>query len=98
MIHSDKTPLPQTDLSQIHINDAPAGALRAWPGNHWWQNYHNPQLNQLVEQALADSPSLAVVRQRVEIAKAQTDRARADDLPIVNFGADVERQKCRLKV
>ncbi|MGO2259177.1 MAG: efflux transporter outer membrane subunit [Hafnia alvei] len=93
MIHSDKTPLPQTDLSQIHINDAPAGALRAWPGNHWWQNYHNPQLNQLVEQALADSPSLAVVRQRVEIAKAQTDRARADDLPIVNFSADVERQK-----
>ncbi|WP_418008399.1 hypothetical protein [Obesumbacterium proteus] len=45
MIHSNKTPLPQTDLSQIHINDAPAGALRAWPGNHWWQNYHNPQLN-----------------------------------------------------
>ncbi|MCE9920811.1 TolC family protein [Hafnia paralvei] len=85
--------MPQTDLSQIHIADAPEGALREWPGNHWWQNYHDPQLNQLVALALADSPTLAIVRQRVEIAKSQTDRARANDLPIVNFGADVERQK-----
>ncbi len=92
-IHSEKAPLPQTDLSQIHIVDAPEGALREWPGNHWWQNYHDPQLNQLVALALADSPTLAIVRQRVEIAKSQTDRARANDLPIVNFGADVERQK-----
>lgn len=67
--------------------------MQEWPGSNWWMDYHNPQLNALVAQALKDSPSIAVVQQRVEVAKAHIKMSEAQDGPQVDFGADVERQK-----
>lgn len=92
-IHDEKPRLSQTDIAQVRTPPMPQSALQNWPGADWWQAYHNPQLNALVGQALKDSPSLAVVMQRVELAKAQIKMHEAQGGPQVDFGADVERQK-----
>src|SRR5471032_375767 len=90
-IHSEQTPVKKTDVATLSVIQIPNGGV--WPATNWWQQYHDPQLNQLVSQALADSPTIAVVEQRVALAKAQTDSVRAGTGPDLSFGADVERQK-----
>lgn len=49
----------------------------AWPVERWWQDYRDPQLDRLVEQALAGSPSLAVAAARVRLAGAQLNAEQA---------------------
>ena len=48
-----------------------AAPVSAWPSDRWWENYGDLQLNALIEEALADSPSL-------QIAAARLRRAQAD--------------------
>lgn len=92
-VHDEKTALPVTDIAKLRTPEIPASAMHEWPGSDWWRDYHNPQLNALVEQALKDSPSIAVVQQRVELAKARIKMQEASGGPQLDFGADVERQK-----
>ena len=92
-IHDEKTAIAQTDITQLRTPAIPQAAMQHWPGSYWWMDYHNPQLNALVAQALKDSPSIAVVQQRVEVAKSHIKMGEASDGPQLNFGADVERQK-----
>ncbi|MFZ4285092.1 efflux transporter outer membrane subunit [Variovorax sp. HJSM1_2] len=58
----------------------------------WWQGYGDGQLNGLVEQALANSPSLKLAQSRVARAQAVSEVAGAALLPQVNAQADVTRQ------
>ena len=90
-IHSEPPVAKKTDIAKLTTITIPNGGV--WPSTEWWKQYNNPQLNQLVAQALADSPTLAVVEQRVMLAKAQTETVRAGAGANLNFGADVERQK-----
>jgi len=50
--------------------DAAASAAIQWPRTQWWQDLHDPQLNRLMEQALADSPTLRGAQARVRQAEA----------------------------
>ena len=74
-IHSEPPVAKKTDIAKLTTITIPNGGV--WPSTEWWKQYNNPQLNQLVAQALADSPTLAVVEQRVMLAKAQTETVRA---------------------
>jgi multidrug efflux system outer membrane protein len=49
----------------------------AWPVERWWQDYRDPQLDKLVDAALAGNPSLAVAAARVRTAGAQLNAERA---------------------
>jgi NodT family efflux transporter outer membrane factor (OMF) lipoprotein len=40
-----------------------------WPTDNWWLTFNDPQLNKLVERALAGSPSLQIARARIEQAR-----------------------------
>ena len=37
----------------------------SWPDNKWWLRYHDQQLNQLMDEALQDSPSLQAAEARL---------------------------------
>ena len=41
-----------------------------WPKSDWWRALGDPQLDRLIELALAENPSLAVARARLDRAKA----------------------------
>lgn len=81
-------------LPASHVNAALPSALdHGWPGSQWWQDYHDAQLNNLVKNALANSPDMQVAEQRIRLAEAQAKAVEAQDGPQIDFSANAERQK-----
>ena len=70
-----------------------AGPVRDWPGDGWWMAYGDTQLNGLMSEALAGSPTLAAAEARVRKAQALVDTAHARELPSVSGNAGVEDAK-----
>jgi NodT family efflux transporter outer membrane factor (OMF) lipoprotein len=75
--------------SQRTLGAAPAGE---WPGTRWWTVFGDSQLDRLVEEALAGSPTLRIARARVAQASALVDAAIAYASPGATAGLDVTRQ------
>nr|WP_255484688.1 efflux transporter outer membrane subunit [Duganella sp. 1224] len=71
---------------------AAASANIAWPDERWWEALHDEQLNQLVNAALSDSPTLRAALARVRQAESLAGVAKAATLPRVDASASAERQ------
>jgi len=69
---------------------APVGQ---WPVEAWWTGYGDAQLDQLIGEALAGSPSIAVAQARLQRAQAQARIADAASGPQVSANAAVTQQK-----
>ncbi len=69
---------------------APAGP---WPSDTWWVIYHDPQLDRLIAEALANSPSIAVAEARLRRARATVRIQRSTELPQITGTASVTEQK-----
>lgn len=65
----------------------------AWPKDRWWTRYQDPQLDALVDQALASSPSLDVATARIRAAQAAARGARAVQWPQVNANFHATRER-----
>jgi NodT family efflux transporter outer membrane factor (OMF) lipoprotein len=65
----------------------------AWPKADWWRSFNDPQLDALMDEALAGSPTLAVAAARTRKALAAADTAKAPLYPQVegNFASTRER-------
>jgi NodT family efflux transporter outer membrane factor (OMF) lipoprotein len=61
------------------VADRPAPALAGW-----WRSYRDPELERLVDLALADSPDVRIAAARIAQARAAVRTARAGFLPEVN--------------
>jgi NodT family efflux transporter outer membrane factor (OMF) lipoprotein len=59
----------------------------------WWQSFQDPQLDQLIRQGLAGSPSLAQAQARVAQALAETQGANAKLKPNANLDASALYQR-----
>jgi multidrug efflux system outer membrane protein len=82
------TALAEVPLAGIEL---PAGGQ--WPAASWWQRYQDPTLDQLVNTALADSPSLAAAHARFEGARESVRIAAAAAGAHVDASAQVARQR-----
>jgi NodT family efflux transporter outer membrane factor (OMF) lipoprotein len=71
-----------------------AGTPQEWPGDDWWQDFGDPQLDTLVSEALEASPTVAQAAARIRIALAHADLARAARLP--NVGATATARESRI--
>ncbi|TAJ70096.1 MAG: efflux transporter outer membrane subunit [Phenylobacterium sp.] len=65
----------------------------AWPADRWWAAYGDPQLEGLMDEALAGSPSLAQAAARLRAADARARQARAATLPGVEANAQAAETK-----
>ena len=69
-------PAPQPKAAAAYAVEktftAPAAA---WPSDRWWAAYGDPQLDQLIEEALAGAPDLAKARARLREAEAFRETA-----------------------
>ena len=92
---------PQSALADAHALDggkaADAGSTPIdWPRAQWWQALQDPQLDRLMEQALADSPTLrgaqARVRQAEALAGAAEDRTRPQGDASVSINRELYSQ------
>ena len=65
----------------------------AWPTDRWWTAYGDAQLDQLVDEALTGSPSLAIAQARLTQARAVAQVTGAARLPQVGVSASATEQK-----
>ncbi|MBK8960555.1 MAG: efflux transporter outer membrane subunit [Proteobacteria bacterium] len=68
-------------------------AFHAWPDEHWWTVYRDASLNELIEHALAASPSLEKARARIAMAEAAIGFTHGRLLPEVTFAVDSTYQR-----
>lgn len=64
----------------------------AWPSADWWTAFNDPQLNQLIDEALRDSPSLRIAAARTRKALAFADVSNAAMSPQINASYSSTRQ------
>jgi multidrug efflux system outer membrane protein len=64
------------------------GSEAAWPGKNWYEQFGNPELSGLVQQASSDNLDLSMARARVAQADARARQAGAAILPSVEAGAN----------
>lgn len=89
---------PARLLSPDLRGDVPLAGLQAperagWPAAQWWRQYHDPQLDNLMDSATRQSPDLAMAQSRVAQAE-QSARLAAAQLGLsVNGSAQVARQR-----
>ena len=65
----------------------------AWPDDNWWHDYGDAQLDALMTEALAGSPSLQIAQARVRQAQAVATSAPAARLPNTTVDAETTRQR-----
>ncbi len=64
-----------------------------WPDAQWWRRYGDPQLDQLVQEALAGSPTMTAAQARLAQANASVGRARAPLMPRLDAGYSLNRTR-----
>ncbi|TWC65811.1 efflux transporter outer membrane subunit [Herbaspirillum sp. SJZ099] len=69
-----------------------AGAEAGWPQRAWWQAYNDPQLDALVQKAVAGNPSMAIAAARVRQAQSMAMVAHAGELPSAQLDAAIGRK------
>jgi outer membrane protein TolC len=79
--------------NQLATDEAIREAARdaRWPTHQWWKAYGDPQLDRWVEQAVQDSPSLAMAAARVRQARAMAGIAEAAESLQINGEATLKR-------
>ena len=65
----------------------------AWPARDWWKAYGDAQLDALIDEALAGSPTLAIAAARTRRALATVDVSRAALSPRVDASASTTRER-----
>ena len=74
-------------LSKVPTSDA------AWPTSDWWKRYRDEQLDNLVDEALKDSPTLRAADARLRKAVAAAGIADSARKLQLNGSADIARQR-----
>ena len=80
------------DTASLHASQSFSGVAltpAAWPDAHWWARFADPQLNALIDEALAGAPSIDAADARVRKATAQAGLADAARQPSVGGGAQI---------
>src|SRR5438309_2036986 len=70
-----------------------AGTQSAWPAAGWWRRYNDPQLDRLMDEAVAGSPDLAAAAARFRRAQGLAQQAGAALLPSIDASASGTEQK-----
>jgi NodT family efflux transporter outer membrane factor (OMF) lipoprotein len=70
-------------LGKVALSDA------AWPADRWWRTLGDPQLDALIDEALATSPAIDAADARTRKAMAQAGLADAMRKPTLGAGAQL---------
>ena len=69
-----------------------SGTQSAWPADGWWKDYGDPQLDDLMAEGVAGSPSLAAAVARFRTAQGLAQQAGAALLPGLDGAASLDYQ------
>ncbi len=84
-----------TDPAGLSARDtlAVVPTVPGWPAADWWKAYGDPQLDALIAEALAGSPTRGGARARSEQADARAAAADAARKPRIGAAAEIDRQR-----
>ncbi len=82
---------PEPPAVQQYERDAPALRAGAAPAERWWRAFGSTALDESVQSALADSPTLAAARATLAAAVESTSAARGALYPQLDAGASATR-------
>jgi outer membrane protein, multidrug efflux system len=82
LIHHNGTPYTEIAPEQINLANDIHLARDGWPAARWWTGYRDAQLDALIDQALADAPTMVIARTRVAQAKS--------DVELVSAGSNLQ--------
>lgn len=72
----------------------PAKGVSTGPApSQWWRAFNDPQLNTLVDSALANNPDVHVAQARLRESRAQLQHQRANGMPTVSADAAALRMR-----
>ena len=80
------------ELASQHALSGTATSTDAWPKADWWKAYGDPQLDALIDEALAHSPTLNVAAARTRKALALADASRSALSPRIDASASSTRE------
>jgi NodT family efflux transporter outer membrane factor (OMF) lipoprotein len=86
-------PEPEVGVQTLASKEAFSAPSGSWPSDRWWVKYDDSQLDQLMVEALRESPSLRVAQARVRRAQAVGQIAGAPLLPQVSLEAAAGAQR-----
>jgi outer membrane protein TolC len=86
------SPMLQPSIVMAQRYDEPTSAGAAAVAPDWWQRFGSPELQSLVDAALAGSPDLAMAMERVRQAEAQVAIAGASLFPTLDLGFGTSRK------
>jgi outer membrane protein, multidrug efflux system len=92
LIHHNGTPYTEIASGQINLADDIHLARDGWPAARWWTRYRDAQLDALIDQALANAPTMVIARTRVAQAKSDVELARAGSNLQVAALASLDRE------
>lgn len=87
---------PEIAAAQLASAQSFKGREAAWPTQLWWETYNDKTLNALIDEALADSPSLVIAAARVRQAQAALQQTGASQLPTLGAQASAEKSYKRV--
>ena len=90
---SKHEPLAQINNDVLNLPTTSGQTLAQWPHEGWWRAYNDATLNRLIEQALADGPSLQVLAKRAKTAQSNADAVRKSHYPAGQIKATWTGQK-----
>jgi NodT family efflux transporter outer membrane factor (OMF) lipoprotein len=94
MFPSDEELVKPNTLSQYETkNSFENKSTILWPKEDWWTIYDDLQLNELIKEALADSPNIISAQARLKQADAFTQVNKSSNLPQVSANAQVTEEK-----
>ena len=64
-----------------------------WMKANWWQSYQDGQLDDIMQEALRQSPDLAAAQARLAKAAGQAEQTGASDLPSLDLNSSVTKLK-----
>jgi outer membrane protein, multidrug efflux system len=84
---------PNEPTPEEYAESAPPASAAAPPDTAWWGQFHDAQLDQLEDQAVAGNLGLKVAYLRILEARVQVQAARAQGLPDLNGTASYTREQ-----
>jgi len=84
---------PPTLQDEVPLAGLQTPTRAGWPDSQWWRQYDDPQLDQLMNHAMQESPDLALAQSRVQGAEESANLAAAQLGLSANGSAQFTRQR-----
>ncbi|CAL1241666.1 Outer membrane component of tripartite multidrug resistance system [Candidatus Methylocalor cossyra] len=84
---------PAVSATLAEAGEASVRFVRHWPRAEWWKDFHDPELNRLLDAALRGNPDLRVALARLRQAEAAAEFQAADLLPALDSEFEVRQRR-----